>query len=137
MKAYIVTQTDAEAQPLQGALPLEVLNEVVFVPSGSRSAVISMARSLIVRRRTPIVVVLDADTTSPRLIREQCREAEEIIGMVSANVPFKVILAVPTLAEELASAASPSEAPAVRALADFLRRAQEAAAPALSLAGSA
>ncbi len=136
MKAYIVTQVDADAQSLQRGLPPEVLNETVFVPAGSRSAVISMARSLIVRRQAPLAVVLDADTTAPRLIREQCQSIEEVIGMVSAHVPFKVILAVPTLAEELASASQPSEAPAVSELADFLRQAQEAATPALSLAGS-
>lgn len=137
MNAYIVTQVDADAELLRRVLPQDVLEEVGFVPAGRHSAVMSMARSLIAQRRVLLAVVLDADTTAPRLIHEQRQSAEEVIGMVSPSVPFKVILAVPTLAEELPSAPQPSEAPAIRELADFLRRAQELAAPALSLAGNA
>jgi hypothetical protein len=97
MTAYIVCEGERDMQLLKRVLPEELVNTVVVVAAGGLSEVKSLARSLIVRRQSPVAIVVDADAMTPEQIEGRRKETEEIIGSVAANTPFKVILAVPTL----------------------------------------
>jgi len=97
MKAYIVCEDDLDSQLLQRLLPEELLNTVGIVAAGSLSSVKSMARSLVVRRRVPVAIVVDAETVNSDQVEERRREIKEIVEGVAANMPVGVILAVPAI----------------------------------------
>ncbi|MDJ0618882.1 MAG: hypothetical protein QNJ63_19430 [Calothrix sp. MO_192.B10] len=97
MTVYIVCEGNLDAQLLKRVLPEELLNNVEIVPAGGLSAVKSLARSLIVRRQSPVAVVMDADVITPEKVEERRQDTEEILTSVAANTPVKVILAVPTI----------------------------------------
>lgn len=95
MIAYIVCEGSFDVQLLKIVLPKELLNKVEVVAAGGLSAVKSLARSLIVRRQVPVAIVVDADSVAPEIIQERLKSIEELVESVSANIPFKVISAVP------------------------------------------
>jgi hypothetical protein len=97
MKAYIVCEDNLDSQLLQRVLRRELLNTVGIVAAGSLSSVKSMARSLVVRRRVPVAIVVDAETIYPDQVEERRREIREIVEGVAANTPVSVILAVPAI----------------------------------------
>ena len=97
MIAYIVCEGHFDAQLLKTVLPKNLLNDVQVVAAGGLSAVKSLARSLVVRRQVPMIIVVDADSVVQELIQERLKSIEEIVGGVAANTPVKVVLAVPEM----------------------------------------
>lgn len=97
MIAYIVCEGSFDVQLLKIVIPEELLNKVEVVAAGGLSAVKSLARSLIVRRQVPVGVVIDADSVAPEVVKERLKSVEELVESVSANIPFKVIAAVPEM----------------------------------------
>ena len=97
MTAYLVCESERDARLLTHILPKELLETVEIIPAGGLSAVKSLARSLLVRRQAPVAVVIDSDSLEPAQVEVRSKDVQDIIGGVSANTPFKVILAVPTL----------------------------------------
>lgn len=97
MTAYLVCEGDRDARLLTHILPKELLETVEIIPAGGLSAVKSLARSLVVRRQVPVAIVIDSDSLEPAQVEARSKDVQDIIGGVSANTPFKVILAVPTL----------------------------------------
>jgi hypothetical protein len=97
MTAYLVCEGATDAQLLKRVLPEELLHNLEIIHAGGLSAIKSLARSLIVRRQSPVVIVMDADVITPEQVEERLKNTEEIIGSVAANTPVKVILAVPTI----------------------------------------
>ncbi|MBD2329871.1 hypothetical protein [Alkalinema sp. FACHB-956] len=97
MTAYIVCEGERDAQLLKRLLPEEFISNVEIVAAGGLSAVKSLARSLIVRRQSPVAIVADADATIPEQVEQRLKDTEEIVGNIAVNTPVKVILAVPTL----------------------------------------
>lgn len=97
MAVYIITKDNFGAALLKRTLPPEFAHEVEFVVGGSGSAAISMARSLLVRRQMPVVLVLDADSVDPNTIRDRQDSATTALLEVSINTPVKVILVAPEL----------------------------------------
>ncbi len=95
--AYIVVEGPADADWLRAALPPESLEDVAIVPAGDISETTSMARTLLVTRRKPLAFVFDADAEAPNVVRERFQSAQEIVGMVAGRVPFRVVMAVPSL----------------------------------------
>lgn len=96
MTAYIVCEGERDAQLLKRLLPEEFVSTVEIVAAGGLSAVKSLARSLIVRRQSPVAIVADADATIPEQVEQRLKDTEEIVGNIAVNTPVKVILAVPT-----------------------------------------
>ncbi len=97
MTAYLVCEGERDARLLTHILPKELLETVEIIPAGGLSAVKSLARSLLVRRHAPVAVVIDSDSLETAQIEARSKDVRDIIGGVSANTPFRVILAVPTL----------------------------------------
>lgn len=97
MTAYLVCEGARDAQLLKRVLPEDLLNNVEIIPAGGLSAVKSLARSLIVRRQSPVAIVMDADVITSEQVEERLKDIEEIVESVAANTPVKVILAVPAI----------------------------------------
>src|ERR1700683_4415144 len=97
MKAYVLTEGPADVAFLQRIIKGKVKAPLEFVAAGGKSAVTSMAQSLIVSRRAPVAVVLDADTLDPELVSEQERIYSDRRGAYSQGVPFRFFLAVPEM----------------------------------------
>jgi len=97
MITYIVCEGHLDAQILQTVLPANLLTDVGVVAAGGVSAVESLARSLVVRRRVPVVIVVDADSVVSELVEQRRKDIEETVESVSINTPFKVVMAVPEM----------------------------------------
>jgi len=97
MIAYIVCEGDFDVQLLKVILPKELLQNIEVVPAGGLYAAESLARSLIVRRQVPVVLVLDADLVDPDLVKERRTSIQETVESVSINTLVKVILATPEM----------------------------------------
>jgi len=97
MIAYIICEANFDTQLLKAVLPKELLNNVEVVNADTISNIKSLARSLIVRRQVPVVIVVDADSVDPDLIQERCNNIQKIVESVSINTPVKVILAIPEM----------------------------------------
>ncbi|MEY3302991.1 MAG: hypothetical protein ACK5RE_04970 [Pseudanabaena sp.] len=97
MIAYIICEGTADKQLLKTVLPAASLNQVEIVVGGGISSVKSIARSLVVRRQTPVVIVVDSDSIVPELVQMRIREITEIVESVSVNTPVKVMLFVPEI----------------------------------------
>jgi hypothetical protein len=96
MNAYIVTEDPLDKKMLERILPPELLQEVGIVAAGGLSAVTAMARSLAVRRKVPILVMVDSDSVEPRAIAYRQTDINEMISGVAIK-PVEVILAVPQM----------------------------------------
>lgn len=97
MIAYIVCEGSDDAQILKMIVPPYLLNEVGIAPAGGESSLRSLARSLVVRRRVPIVVVFDANSTVPELIWERVKDIKEIVECVSVDSPIEVLAFAPEM----------------------------------------
>jgi hypothetical protein len=97
MTTYLVCEGADDAELLKRVLPEQLLSHIEVIPAGGLYAIKSLARSLIVRRQAPVVIVIDADVITPEQVEERRKDTEEILESVAANTPVKVILAIPTI----------------------------------------
>ena len=97
MTAYIVCEGSCDVALLKRLLPEAFGSDVKIVEAGGFSAAKSLARSLIVRRQSPVAILADADTVIPEQVEQRLKDTEEILGNVAVNTPVKVILATPAL----------------------------------------
>jgi hypothetical protein len=97
MITYILCKGDFDAQLLKTVLPENSLTDIGVVAAGGVYAMKSLARSLIVRRRVPVLIVFDADSAVPELVELRRNDIEEIVGFVAGKTPFKVVPAVPEM----------------------------------------
>lgn len=65
--------------------------------AGGKSAIISLAQSLLVTRHQPVAIVMDADSVEIERIHEQERIYYDLLRTRAMDVPFKVILAIPDI----------------------------------------
>jgi hypothetical protein len=98
VKAYIVVEGPREEHFLKRLLPPELLAGVEVVATGDHwGSLTSMARSLVMSRRVPVAMLRDAETISPRLITERRVNTWDVLNLVTAPVPKRLIQAVPSL----------------------------------------
>lgn len=97
MITYILAEGSFNAQLIKTVLPANLLTDVGVVSANGVSAVESLARSLVVRRRVPVVIVFDADSVVAELVEQRRKDIEEIVEIVSINTPVKVVPAVPQI----------------------------------------
>ncbi|MEB3231882.1 MAG: hypothetical protein VKJ64_12795 [Leptolyngbyaceae bacterium] len=97
MNAYIVCESESDAKLLQRILPQDLLHEVEIVAAGGVSAVISLSRSLLIRRQRPLAIVIDADLGTADSVQDRQRSIEGLLNSVAIATPVKVILAIPSI----------------------------------------
>jgi hypothetical protein len=96
-QVYVFVEGASDAEFLRRILPPEVLTSAEIVSAGGSSGIPSLARSVLVRRRKPVAVVMDADSIEPDVIAERQEDTEELIRAADASVPVKVVAAVPEI----------------------------------------
>ncbi len=93
-KVYVFVESSAEADFLQRILPPEELKDAEIVAA---TGISSLARSVLVRRQKPVVVVMQAHSTDPDVIEERRGGKEELIQAAGGSIPVKVIAIVPEI----------------------------------------
>jgi predicted ATP-dependent endonuclease of OLD family len=96
-QVYIFVEGPTDAEFLRRVLPPELLKDAEIVPAGGSSGIPSLARTVLVRRKKPVVVVMDADSIDPDLIEERRESTEDLIRAADASVPLKVVTVVPEI----------------------------------------
>jgi hypothetical protein len=96
-RVYILVEGPTDAAILRRILPPEALQDAELVPAGGSPGIPSLARSLLVRRKKPVAVVMDADSVNPEVIEERQQSTEEFIRSADSSVPVKVVAAVPEI----------------------------------------
>ena len=96
-RAYVLVEGASDVALLRRILPEKALEDVELVNAGGSSEIPSLARSLLVRRRRPVAVVMDSDSVEPDLIDERRQSTEGLIRLADASVPVKVISAIPQI----------------------------------------
>jgi hypothetical protein len=92
-KAYILVEAAMDAELLRRVLAPEAQKDAEFVVASS--GIPSLARTLLVRRRVPVAVFVNADSLNPSLINERRDGMEELIRAAAASIPVKVVFVVP------------------------------------------
>lgn len=96
-RVYIFVEGPTEADLLRRILPQEVLHDAELVVAGGRSGIPSLARSVLVRRKKPVAVVMDSDSLDRDVIEEQRQTTEELIRAADASISVKVVSVVPEI----------------------------------------
>src|SRR5437868_12251823 len=96
-RVYIFVEGPTDAEFLRRVLPPEALKDAEVVTAGGSSGIPSLARSVLVRRKKPIAVVMDSDSLDPDVIEERQQSTEELIRAADASIPVKVVSAVPEI----------------------------------------
>jgi hypothetical protein len=96
-RVYILVQGPTDAAFLRRILSQEVLKDTELVNAGGSLGIPSLARSLLVRRKRPVAVVMDADSVNPDVIEERQQTTEDFIRAADASIPVKVVTAVPAI----------------------------------------
>jgi hypothetical protein len=97
MKAYVVVEGPTDVNLIRRLLSQEIQHQTAIVPAGGRTNLTSAARTLLVSKRKPLAVLVDADTVDESSVLQLRREMEELIRAISAGVPFKVFVIVPEI----------------------------------------
>ena len=92
----------ASGRPERRSLPAsnsttELLSNAELVIAGGRSGIPSLARSVLVRRKCPVAVVIDSDSVDPDVIEERQQSTEDVIRAADASMPVKVVAAIPEI----------------------------------------
>ena len=96
-RVYILVEGASDAAFLRRILPQEVLSGAELVTAGGSSGIPSLARSLLVRRKRPVAIVMDSDSVDPDVIEERQQSTEDLVRAADASIPVKVISAVPEI----------------------------------------
>lgn len=97
MKAIIVVEGESDAEVLRAILPNETLADCQTYVAAGRSAIASIARTLLVKHRKPLAVMFDTDTLEPIAIRDLVTTMEQLLRSVAGTTSFKLIYCVPEL----------------------------------------
>lgn len=94
--AYIVTDNQETSQLLHQILPQNLLVEIQIIASSTRSGALSLASSIMLEKRRPVALVLDAETTEPKQIQEKYSFISSLLLPASAEVSYKILLPSPS-----------------------------------------
>jgi hypothetical protein len=97
IRAYLLVKDQTDVDFLRRVLPPELMKDVEFVPTGENSGGLSLARTLVARRRTPVAMFMRTKTLDADLMAETVGGSQELLQMAAGRVPAKVIVAVPDL----------------------------------------
>ncbi|MGL5063927.1 MAG: hypothetical protein ACRC62_28400 [Microcoleus sp.] len=97
MKVYIICEGDFDAQLLKTVLPKNLLADVGVVVGGKIYNIKSLAMSLIVSRRVPVLIVFDVGSPVKELVEMRRQDIEEVVLWVAGNTPVKIVPAAPEI----------------------------------------
>nr|WP_294547815.1 hypothetical protein [uncultured Rhodopila sp.] len=94
---YLIVEGPSDKAFMELALAPLSLPEHQVVSAGGKSSAVSLAASIMMKRRQPVIVVLDADTTDPEDVRRQEAEYNYLLQSWSNGTGFELIFTVPDL----------------------------------------
>ena len=95
--AYILTESDKDIEILQKLLPKKLTQDIQFIAGGSSYRARSLATSLLATRKTPVALVIDADTNNESQIFEKKDLINYVLSQASSGIIFQVSLADPEI----------------------------------------
>ncbi|MDZ8050593.1 MAG: hypothetical protein RMX68_021635 [Aulosira sp. ZfuVER01] len=95
--AYIITEDNRDIEILQRLLPKNLSQDIQFIPGESSYRARSLASSLLATRKTPVALVLDADTDNESQIFERYDLINYVLNQASSGIPYQLFLAIPEL----------------------------------------
>ncbi len=96
-KAYIVVEGPSDAQILRAMLDQTLLEDVKFINGEGKYGAETMARSLLLDRHIPVILVIDADTSNPDAIHSYQQDLDFLTRSAAVGTPYKILQAVPTI----------------------------------------
>ena len=96
-KAYIVVEGPSDAEILRALLDKTLLEDVKFINGEGKYGAETMARSLLLDRHIPVLLVIDADTSNSEAIRSYQQDLEFLTRSAAMGAPYKILQAVPTI----------------------------------------
>jgi hypothetical protein len=96
-RVYVLVEGKNDEAMLRRVLSEELLEDVQLVNAGGSDSIPSLARSMLVRRRRPIAVLIDAHSLDPDVIDERQQGTEELIRAANSSIPVKVVTAIPEI----------------------------------------
>jgi hypothetical protein len=97
MSVWIVLEQESDLAIVKALLPDEIQFASKFIAVGQRSNISSVARTLLVKHKEPVAVVVNINSFDGPTIREKYLLMEELLRAVSGGTPFKVIPCFPVL----------------------------------------
>ncbi|MBD2167101.1 hypothetical protein H6G04_22170 [Calothrix membranacea FACHB-236] len=95
--AYIITEGGRDIEILERLLPQNLTQNIKFIAGESSYRARSLASSLLATRKTPVALVLDADTDNESQIFERHDLIKYALNQASSGIPYQVFLAIPQL----------------------------------------
>jgi len=96
-QVYVVTEGKLGAEILKRLLPEDILRNTKFIAGSGIYSAQSLACSILVAKRAPVALVVDADTKDRLTIRERGDFSNELLRRASPGIPFEVLLAIPVI----------------------------------------
>ena len=96
-KAYIVVEGSSDAQILRALIEPALLKEIKFINGEGKYGAETMARSLLLDRHIPVLLVIDADTSNPEAIHNYQQDLDFLTRSAAVGTPYKILQAVPTI----------------------------------------
>jgi hypothetical protein len=93
-QAYVITE-DIDVEILKKLLPAQLTRAVEFIPSSYSAS--SKSSTLLAVKRTPLALVVDAHTDDETAIYERQDTLQYLLRQAAVRVPFKVLLAIPSI----------------------------------------
>src|SRR5262249_1760204 len=84
MIAYVLVEGPTDERIVRQLIPRDLLEGVGVHAAGSRSGIASLGRTLLVDRRKPLAVVVDADSVAPEVVEERRQNLDDLLGLVAA-----------------------------------------------------
>ncbi len=96
-RAYVVTEGKSGQMILDLLLPESLAKDTKVIFGSGRYSAEALATTILAEKRRPVALVINTATDNERAIGEDIGFLEEWLSRISANVPFKVIPAVPQM----------------------------------------
>lgn len=96
-QAYLVTERQIDATLLKKLLPAQIVEQTTFVDGTGRYSAQSLSLSILAVKQQPVALVINAHTEDAIAMQEQRDFLRELLGQVSAGVPFEIFFAVPEM----------------------------------------
>jgi len=93
----IITERRSDAELLQKLLPDEIVGNSRFIPSAGFSSAVSKAKSIAIRLRHPVFLVLDSDTAEHNEAEEKREQIEYIFRSLGKSDQVNVFLFEPEI----------------------------------------
>ncbi len=106
---YLVTESSTNTEILKRLLPTDLVQRTEFVTAHGRYSASSLSGTILSERMRPVALVINANTTEEGAIHEQASTITGLLLPASSGVPYKVLMAVPTVEAILSQVKTDSE----------------------------